>query len=106
MEYFNIVWACCFIAGYPLTIIGMVMIFVWFKQFEKAYPVVFNLANVSGTSWQKTSQYWGYILSGKYAGLDRSDIRTKCAILRYFFIIYLINFVFVAVGMFVQSPKT
>ncbi len=105
MTYFDAIWSFCVIAGFPLSLIGVVMVFFWFKEFEKSYPGIFNLPRPSASEFKRSTRYWEYILRGKYSSLDRPDVRRKCAILRAFFIIYLITFAIAFIGI-VDLGKT
>jgi len=98
MAYWDYIWIICFFTLWPLTLAGMVIVHFWFKQLERTYPHIFGFGNLPSTDWRKTN-YWGFILSGKSATLDRPDMRAKCAILRAFFWIYLVNFLLVAIGV-------
>jgi hypothetical protein len=97
-------WLACYVAGYPLTLIGMIVVYLWFKQFEVVCPAVFNLSHLPASSAKKGFQYWGYILGGSYKDLTNADIRFKCTFLRVFFWVYMVNFVFVALGIFILKP--
>ena len=99
MPYYNLVWKVCYFAGFPLALLGVAMIYFWFKEFEKAYPQVFNLPSGGTQELKRDVRYWGYILRGRYKDLDRSDIRTKCAILRWYFVFFSVNFAFVFAGI-------
>ncbi len=82
--------------------IGLVINISWFRQLEQTYPSIFNLAG-HPEGWKKSRQYWSFVLSGSFAKLDRSDLRLKCAVLRIFFVVYLVNFSIAFLGIVVHK---
>ena len=105
MEILELIWIICFFLGMAMSLAGMLLVLLFWKQFEKACPAIFNLAEYPATGWRKSSQYWAYILGGNYEAVDRADIRLKCSILRIYFWLYLLIFAIAAIGIFVPWPK-
>lgn len=102
MALIETIWVVCFISGFAMSLIGLIVTYILFKQFENAYPKVFNLSNLAITNNEKVTRYWFYILSGRYKELDRVDVRIKCTGLRIFFLIYVIIFAIAILGIFMS----
>lgn len=102
MHAFQWLWLVCFFAGYLMIPVGLGMSYFTFKELEKVYPEVFNLQRYSlfGVN-KKVVRYWTYILVGKYKSFNRSDLRMRCVILRWFLVMYSIVVIIVCVGLFI-----
>ncbi len=104
MKIVAMFWVVCYLGFYALTLIGAAASLVWFRQLEKAYPAVFDHSHYLVSRSKRLWRYWGYVLAGDYAALDDPRYRTKCAVLRIFMWVYLIDLIIAFAGIFIVRP--
>lgn len=104
MRFFELFWVACYLGFLVLTLLGMVLSLAWFQQLEKAYPKVFDLSDRLASKSKRLSRYWGYILAGKHHELADPGLRAKCAFLRGFFWVYLVDLAISFAGIFIIRP--